>query len=132
MDLWANVLAEISKIETKGEFVCLIGDFNRHVGDIIPGNMNKKSFGGKLVRDLIDTQKYVLVNATKKAVGGPYTRYDLADPTCESKKSALDLCVVSIELFDYIEKLVIDKTHATALHVYLKRTIRFLILYFNC
>ena len=110
MDLWANLLAEIAKIEAKGEFVCLIGDFNRHVGDIIPGNKDKQSFGGKLIRDLIDTKKYVLVNATTKAVGGPYTRYDPADPTNDSKKSALDLCVVSSELFDYIEKLVIDKT----------------------
>ena len=110
MDSWSNLLAEISKIEAKGELVCLIGDFNRHVGSIIPGNKEKLSFGGKLVRDLIDTQKYILVNATEKAVGGPYTRYDPADPTSEAKKSALDLCIVSLELFNYVEKLVIDKT----------------------
>ena len=73
---WGNILKEIVKIETKGELIVVIGDLNRHVGDIIEGNeKDKTSFGGQQVKDLIDTGKYTLVNATNKVVGGPYTRY---------------------------------------------------------
>ena len=50
------------------------------------------------------------MNATDKAVGGPFTRYDPADPENIEKMSALDLCIVSQELFPYIDKLEIDKS----------------------
>ena len=48
------ILQEISKIESKDEYICMIGYINRHIGDIIEGNdYDKVSFGGHLVRDLI-------------------------------------------------------------------------------
>ena len=90
--------------------IVLIGDLNRHVGDIIEGNdKDRVSFGGQLVRDFIDTGKYILVNASKKVIGGPFTRYDPSDPNNIDKKSVLELCIVSRELFIYVENLTIDK-----------------------
>ena len=62
---------------------------------------NHKSFvssGGKLVRELLDTNKYILVNGTDKAEGGPYTRFDSSSPDDDLKKSALDLCIVSVSV----------------------------------
>ena len=107
---WGNVLQEVSKIESKGELIVLIGDLNRHVGDIIEGNENDKvSFGGQQIKDLIDTGKYTLVNASKKVIGGPFTRYDPSDPDNDDKKSVLSLCIVSNELFAYVDTLTIDK-----------------------
>ena len=48
---WNIILQEISKIEARGEFVCLIGDFNRKVGNLVPGNnTEKESYGGSLIR----------------------------------------------------------------------------------
>ena len=44
---WDTVVNEIMKIEAKGEHICLIGDLNRHVGRIIPGNRDKVTIGGK-------------------------------------------------------------------------------------
>ena len=106
---WENMLKEIRKIEEKGELICILGDFNRQVGDAVPGNrVTKASFGGKLVRELLDTGKYFLVNATDKVVGGPYTRCDPGDPFNDEKKSVLDLCIVSKELFPFVEKMIID------------------------
>ena len=60
----------------------ILGDINKHVGDIIEGNHDKVTFGGRLIKKLLETEKYELVNSTKKVVGGPFTRYDPADPKC--------------------------------------------------
>ena len=107
---WYKVLTEISKIEAKGELFILIGDLNRHVGGAIPGNeRDTVSFGGKLITDMLKSGRYILVNASDKATGGPYTRYDPADPDNEDKKSALSLCIVPTDLYQYIESLEIDK-----------------------
>ena len=98
--------AELAKIELKCESVILQGDLNKHVGDIIKGNKEKISFGGTLIRELLDTEKYLLVNASSKVVGGPFTRFDPANP---DKKSCLDLVLISKELSKYVYKLTIDK-----------------------
>ena len=58
---------------------------------------------------MLDTGRYLLVNATEKCIGGPYTRVDPSDPSNDDKKSVLELCVISKELFKYVETLVIDK-----------------------
>ena len=47
---WNRVVDELNVIERRGEDVILLGDMNKHVGDIIPGNHPKCSFGGKLVQ----------------------------------------------------------------------------------
>ena len=86
-DNWEIVLNEITKIESKGELCVIIGDLNRHVGGLIEGNEKDKiSFGGQFIVDL-DTGRYVLVNASDKCTGGPFTRVDSADPYNDDKKS---------------------------------------------
>ena len=103
-------MQEISKIEARGEYVCLIGDFNRKIGDLVPrNNSESESYGGSLIRQLIETGRYILVNASDKVKGGPFTRYDPGDPNNNSKKSVLDLVIVSSELENYVESLEIDK-----------------------
>ena len=62
-----------------------------------------------MVRDLLNTGKYTLVNATVKAKGGPFTRYDPSNPKDECKKSALDLIIISKELNKFVEVMIIDK-----------------------
>ena len=106
---WNRIVNEIESIERRGEETLLIGDLNKHVGDIIPGNHEKCSFGGKLVKNLLNTGKFMLVNASNKVEGGPFTRYDPAHPNDETKKSCLELVIVSKNLFKYVEKLIIDK-----------------------
>ena len=71
---WNRIVHEIKTIENRNEELILCGDFNKHLGDIIPGNHQKCSFGGKLVKTFLKSDKYVLVNATEKAEGGPFTR----------------------------------------------------------
>ena len=59
-----------------------------------------------MVRDFLDSGKYVLINATEKVKGGPWTREDPADI---DNKSVLDLVITSAELVKYIEYMEIDK-----------------------
>ena len=104
---WNDILEQVSKIEAKGEFVILIGDFNAHLGSL-EGN-KKKTYGGKLIDEFLETGNYELINASSKSVGGPYTRYDPSDKYSDSKKSILDLCIVSKQLSKHVETLFIDK-----------------------
>ena len=108
-DRWYRIVTELKKIEYKGECAVLIGDMNKHVGDIIEGNHTKITFGGQLIRELLNTKKYVLLNSTNKVRGGPFTRYNPAAPEDEEMKSCLDLIIISKELLKYVEEVVIDK-----------------------
>ena len=106
---WSRIVNEIENIERRGEETILLGDLNKHVGEIIPGNHKKCSFGGKLVKDLLNTDKFILANALKSVEGGPFTRYDPANPDNDDKKSCLDLIIMSKNLSKYVENLIIDK-----------------------
>ena len=102
---WGIIYDQIMKIESRGELLVLIGDLNTHLGELIPGNNSRKlSEGGKLLKDFLESDKYTLVNATEKVVGGPFTRVDPGN----GQKSILDICIVSNELYKYIEVLSID------------------------
>ena len=108
-DRWYRIVTKLKKVEYKGEYSVVIGDMNKHVGDIIEGNHEKVTHGGKLIRELLNTKKYVLINSTNKVKGGPFTRYDPAAPNEEDSKSCLDLIMVSRELLKYVKELIIDK-----------------------
>ena len=103
---WNRVREQVTRIEGSGELVVIIGDLNAHVGNMIEGNDMKVSHGGKLVKEFVESGHYTLLNATNKAKDGPFTRVDPGDV---EKKSALDLCIISAELFPYVESLIIDK-----------------------
>ena len=79
---WERLLNEMNKIKARGEECLLIGDLNKLVGNDhlgVKGNKDKVSHGGKLVRELIATEEYCLVNNLDITVGGPFTRVDPAD-----------------------------------------------------
>ena len=93
----------------EGEFCLLAGDLNKLVGDSelgVPGNSQEVSLGGRLLRELLATKDWVLVNGQGSEVvqGGPFTRKDPAT----GGLSCLDLWVVSRELYPYVKTLVID------------------------
>ena len=86
----------------------LVGDINKHIGDLIRNNHSYVSYGGKLLREFLESDNYVLANALNVAEGGPFTRYNPADPLNNSSKSCLDLIIVSKSLVEYIDQVVID------------------------
>ena len=88
----------------------LAGDLNKLVGDDllgVNGNHPEISAGGRLLRNLLQTENWFLVNGMGSRIveGGPFTREDPATGIM----SCLDLIVVSRELRPFVEKLIIDK-----------------------
>ena len=68
-------------IRIRGEFCVLAGDLNKLVGSDqlgVPGNSPEISSGGKLLREMLSTKEWVLVNGLGPDVveGGPFTRRD--------------------------------------------------------
>jgi hypothetical protein len=112
---WAKLKHELDKIKGRGEECIFLGDLNKLIGNDelgVHGNHSEISFGGKLVRELLATEDYILVNNMPVATGGPFTRIDPADP---NKKSCLDLAICSAGLRPYIESLIIDSKREHAM-----------------
>ena len=108
---WARLLKEIKKIEMRKESLCLIGDMNKHIGadDLgVSGNHEKITHRGQLIRDFLSSGDYICLNNSKKAVGGPFTRFDPCFPDKTENMSCLSLVFVSRDLEPFIEKLEID------------------------
>ena len=106
---WGEIVDEVRKIEAREEGVLLLGDFNRALGNVIPENNKKVSYGGSLIKNFLGSDKYVLVNSSDKAINGPFTRYDPSEPKNDEKKSVLDLVIISKNIEKYLDKMVIDK-----------------------
>lgn len=107
-DRWYKIRENIINFEKADEDILIIGDLNKAVGDGkygVKGNHSKVSYGGTLIHQLLSTEKYVLLNNSDKAKGGPFTRIDPAD---ENSKSCLDLAIASKHLSEFIHELVID------------------------
>ena len=99
---------EIKNIESRGEGCLLIGDMNWAIGDGrwgIEGNKSNVSYGGLLMRELLETQEYFLLNNLSMVEGWPWTWFSRAD---SKVKSCLDLAVISRNLLPFVTKVVID------------------------
>ena len=112
---WRRLREVLEGIRARKEFCLLLGDQNKLVGNDqygVPGNSSEISLGGKLLRELISTGNWCLVNGLGPDIvkGGPFTRQDPAT----GNQSCLDLCVVSIDLLPYVENLVMDSKRKIA------------------
>ena len=73
---WLRLMEDVKQIEERNEDVVIIGYLNRAVGTGawgVKGNKDKISLGGQLIRDLIKTDRYVLINNMDLVQGGPWT-----------------------------------------------------------
>ena len=79
---WTRLRKDLNRIKTNGEFCLMVGDFNKKVGNDelgVKGNHPEVTFGGELVRELVASNEYFIVNNDDVARGGPFTRIDPAD-----------------------------------------------------
>ena len=109
LESWTRLRKELDRIKMKGEFCIMLGDFNKKVGNDelgVRGNHPEITYGGELVRELIASEEYFIVNNSDVARGGPFTRIDPAD---ENRKSCLDLVIASHNLMPFIQEMVVDK-----------------------
>ena len=82
---------------------------NDHLG--IPGNHAVVSHGGQLIRDLVESGNWVLLNAMEEKVkGGPFTRSDPAT----GRLSCLDFWLCTTGLVPHVKSLEIDSERKMA------------------
>ena len=102
-------MKEVKAIQERGEGILMIGDMNRHIGCGeygVAGNSYEVSYGGKLIRELLQTDEFVLLNGLNLAEGGPWTWVRRGDPSC---RSCLDLAIASANLVPYVTKGRVQK-----------------------
>jgi hypothetical protein len=107
---WMRLKKDLDSIKARGEPCILIGDFNKHIGCDelgVSGGNELITFGGSLVRDLLATEDYILINNSNKTTGGPFTRFD---PAGKAKKSCLEFVIVSAFLEPFVKELIIDSS----------------------
>ena len=107
LESWVRIKKELSFIEMRGEAALLIGDFNRAVGNDdlgVVGNKKNVSYGGSLLRDLLEEGEYVMFNNLNIVEGGPWT---ILDPAGGSP-SLLDLAIGSANLVPFLASMTID------------------------
>ena len=112
---WKRLRADMENIRAMGEFCCVLGDLNKLVGTGqlgVPGNHPEVSLGGRLLRELLVTRNWFLVNGLgpELVMEGPFTRKDPATRNL----SCLDIFIVSRELLPYVKKLQIDSQRKMA------------------
>ena len=54
--------------------------------------------------------RFICLNNHKDATGGPFTRYDPADPTNKKKMSCIDLVIISMNLLPFFKAIEIDSS----------------------
>ena len=110
---WTEIVKEVKKIEDRGEASLIIGDFNRAVGDGengVAGNRPEVSYGGRLIRELVSSGDFFLLNNHSITTGGPWTR--ICPGT--GKGSCLDLAIGSSNLLPYVRRIMIDSNRTFA------------------
>ena len=108
LESWGRLKVELNAIKARNENCLLLGDLNRAIGTGklgVPGNHPRVSYGGTLVRELLEEQDFTLVNGLDLAEGGPWTWESAADHRI---KSCLDLVMVSAGLLPHVSSLVVD------------------------
>ena len=68
---WGRLLKELEAIRARGDHCLLVGDLNKLVGDGrlgIPGNNPEVTAGGQMVRDLVESGNWVLINSMEEVV----------------------------------------------------------------
>ena len=110
---WAEILKELKQIESREEAILIIGDLNRAIGggaEGVDGNKPEVSYGGKLIRDLVSSGDFFLLNNLGITRGGPWTR------VCPGtgKGSCLDLAIGSSNLLPHVKGMMIDSSRKFA------------------
>ena len=111
LENWGRLKQDLNEIKDRNESCLVIGDLNRAIGADklgVKGNKTKISYGGQLVRELLEDGEYILANNSEKTKGGPWTWVCRGDG---SVKSCIDLVIFSADLLPYFQSMLIDTKH---------------------
>ena len=66
LESWGRLKNELEEIKQRDERCIMLGDLNRAIGagdQGVPGNHKKISFGGQLVKELLEEEEFILLNS---------------------------------------------------------------------
>ena len=84
-ELYMMIRYEMETIKSEGFDCIILGDLNGHVGNDdrgIEGNSPDINYNGKLLRDFIDSNDLIMINADKTRCSGLFTRTNSNSATC--------------------------------------------------
>ena len=108
---WGRLKKDLDEIKSRNESCLLTGDLNRAIGADkmgVKNNHPRISYGGQLVRELLEEGEYFLANNSDLAVGGPWTWICRGNGKV---RSCIDLVIFSADLLPYFKSLLIDTKH---------------------
>ena len=108
---------QVARAYLAGCEVIVAEDSNAKLGpNIIPNDPHPTSENGKLLYNMIQRQKLVIINKSEKCVGGPITRRRVANGKVE--ESCIDFILTSKELGEHLENALIDHNQIYTLTKY--------------
>ena len=108
LESWIRLKEDLAEINGRGEHILIFGDMNRQIGADefgVKGNKGNISTGGQLIRELLKTKEFVLLNNLPLTTGGPFT---WVQPGKEEVRSCLDLAIASASLVPFVKTMTID------------------------
>ena len=111
LESWGRLKQDILEIKERNESCLLAGDVNRAIGADklgVTGNNSRISYGGHLIRELLESGEYFLANNSDKTTGGPWTWVCRGNG---NSRSCIDLVIFSADLLPYFSSMVIDNKH---------------------
>ena len=99
--MYKSIKEQIKEAKAKKQEVLIVGDFNCKVGDIVPGNTEEITKGGRLLMELVKSQNLKILNTSKKCTG-------LWTWVKGEKKSVLDYMIIEAENEDLVREMWID------------------------
>ena len=106
INFWNAMEREIIDAQDEGCWILIELDANAKVGDtVLDGDPNRQSPNGKLLLDMMERQNLNILNSSKKC----QSKITRERKTCDRvEKSIIDFIIVSVELEDFLDKMIID------------------------
>ena len=101
-EVYQEIEKEIAEAQQRGESLILLGDLNCKVGDVIKGNVNEVTKGGRLLIKMMKKFKLKLVNADC-CCEGIWTRIE------GMSRSVLDYVIVFKDDIHLVERMQVDE-----------------------
>ena len=101
-EMYNRLEEEIGIGKNRGQKIILMGDFNCRVGELIKGNEERISKGGKYLKKVVEKKDLVILNTVEKTIGR-WTRIE------GNQKSIIDYVIMDKSEEENILKMEIDE-----------------------
>ena len=105
MKMYSDIQDQIAKAVEYNQQVIILGDFNGKVGNVIPGNSDTVTKGGRLIMQMVKKNNLTIGNALR-ACEGLWTREEKKKEIVE--KSVIDYVFLSKEAAEALTSMLID------------------------